>query len=85
MQTASSNQQKLTLPLLSHGDCIDLFKSKTGGVILDISVKELLCDGGERGKNSCNGDSGGPFVGREDAVGPFTLIGVVSGGYKICG
>ena len=85
VQTASSNQQKLTTPLLSNGDCIDLFKSKTGGVVLDISVGEHLCAGGERGKDSCNGDSGGPLVGREDSVGPFTLIGVVSGGAKRCG
>ena len=84
-QTASSNQQKLITPLLSNGDCIDLFKSKTGGVVLDISIGEHLCAGGERGKDSCNGDSGGPLVGREDSVGPFTLIGVVSGGAKRCG
>ena len=85
LQTASSNQQKLTTPLLTNRECIDLFKSKTGGVVVDISVEEHLCAGGERGKDSCNGDSGGPLVGREDAVGPLTLIGVVSGGARRCG
>merc|ERR1711862_217236 len=84
-QTASSIQQKLATPLLSNGECIDLFKSKFGGVVLDISVEEHLCAGGERGKDSCNGDSGGPLVGREDAAGPLTLIGVVSGGARRCG
>ena len=84
-QVASSDQQKLTTPLLSNEDCIESFKTNTGGVVLDISIKEHLCAGGVPGKDSCNGDSGGPLIGREDSVTPLTLIGVVSGGARRCG
>ena len=84
-QTASSIQQKLYTPLLSNEKCIELFRDRTGGIVLDISIKEHLCAGGERGKDNCYGDSGGPLVGRDTSLEPLTLIGVVSGGSRRCG
>ena len=84
-QTAASDQQKLATPLLSNEKCIEIFRDRSGGVVLDISIEEHLCAGGERGKDSCNGDSGGPLVGRDTSLEPLTLIGVVSGGSRRCG
>ena len=85
LQTPSSDQQKLTTPLLTNQECIELFKTYSGGVVLEISVEKHLCAGGERGKDSCNGDSGGPLLGRKQSLDPLTLIGVVSGGSRTCG
>ena len=85
LQTPSADQQKLTTPLLSNKECIELFKRTQRGVVLEISVEKHLCAGGEIGKDSCNGDSGGPLVGREQPLDHFTLIGLVSGGAKTCG
>ena len=84
-QTASSIQQKLYTPLLSNEECIELFRDRTGGKVLDISIENHLCAGGERGKDNCYGDSGGPLVGRDTSLEPLTLIGVVSGGSRTCG
>jgi len=48
-----------------------------------------MCAGGQRGKDSCNGDSGGPLArpetGQPGGDGHYTLVGVVSFGTKLCG
>ena len=84
-QTQSSDQQKLTTPLLSNNECIELFKNISGGVVFDVSIEAHLCAGGVQGEDSCNGDSGGPLLGRELPDDPYTLIGLVSGGTRRCG
>ena len=44
-----------------------------------------LCAGGEDGKDSYKGDSGGPLMARRTRLDPWQLVGVVSGGTKRCG
>ena len=44
-----------------------------------------LCAGGEKGKDSCNGDSGGPMMCRFSDGEKFKLCGIVSYGTKYCG
>ena len=83
-QTASSDQQKLTTPLLSNNECIDLLK-RLANVTFEISVEKHLCAGGVLGEDSCLGDAGGPLLGRERPDDPFTLIGVMSSGTSRCG
>merc|ERR1712079_677431 len=46
-----------------------------------------ICAGGEEGKDSCNGDSGGPLMVKEKEFGFFSTvyqIGLVSSGTKYC-
>jgi len=79
-------QQKLELPLVNNAKCGDIYSELFGfNLRNDIRVKEHLCAGGERGKDSCKGDSGGPLVGRQSEVQPWELVGVVSAGTKVCG
>jgi len=79
-------QQKLNLPVVSNKDCGDkyssLFRKNVGG---DIKLEEHLCAGGEKDKDSCKGDSGGPLIGRDGDDQPFQLVGIVSAGTKRCG
>ena len=51
----------------------------------DIRQREHICAGGELGKDSCKGDSGGPLIGRNGEVSPYVLVGVVAAGTKTCG
>ena len=44
-----------------------------------------LCAGGELGKDSCRGDSGGPLLIQKEADMPWYVIGIVSFGSKECG
>ncbi len=44
-----------------------------------------FCAGGETGKDSCNGDSGGPAVVQQFAGSQMIQVGVVSFGSSVCG
>ena len=56
-----------------------------------IDPATQICAGGELGKDSCNGDSGGGLFWREgdledpDSSQPWHLIGIVSFGSRSCG
>lgn len=51
----------------------------------NIDSEKQICAGGEKGKDSCKGDSGGPLITRKSISDPMYLIGVVSFGTRICG
>jgi len=85
---ASKVQQMLALPVLSTEECQEKWNN-----FLDLEETQI-CAGGEVGKDSCKGDSGGPLYmsrvtssGRAvlDGLDPFYLVGVVSFGSKVCG
>jgi len=83
---SSAKQQYLKVPAVSNSDCLRQYKDVlkhdlTGNIMLE----QHLCAGGEEGKDSCKGDSGGPLIAREDDISPWLLIGVVSGGTSRCG
>lgn len=59
------------LEVLSYDQC----QEKLGSGALS---PDMLCAGGEEGRDSCGGDSGGPLIVAEDNT--FTLMGVVSWG-----
>jgi len=79
------NSKKLLmvqLPIIKNSEC-----SKK---ITAYTIKSnQLCAGGDKGKDSCNGDSGGPLFLMEresfDAPMRYTVIGVVSYGANDCG
>ena len=47
-----------------------------------IDFSNVICTGGPAGKDSCNGDSGGPIIYR-NASGAWWLIGVLSKGSEL--
>lgn len=77
---ASPVKLKLKVPVVAETQCSSRFR--TAGV--RISDKQL-CAGGERGRDSCNGDSGGPLMNtfRND-TGQWYIEGIVSFGAR-CG
>jgi len=85
---AEEFQQQLQVPILSTAQCTDKFKGRF------TPDKTQICAGGQLGKDSCKGDSGGPlymkqvtYSGRpiSDDFEPTYLMGVVSFGSRRCG
>jgi len=64
--------------------CTEIYKEK-GGVL----TEKQICAGGQKGKDSCVGDSGSGLMrgrpDRERAADRWDLIGVVSFGPRLCG
>ncbi|XP_034938681.1 CLIP domain-containing serine protease 2-like [Chelonus insularis] len=74
---------KLALPISDRQACLERYGSAS--VFLGDSQ---LCAGGQRGKDSCRGDSGGPLMAVEstrDGFKRWTTVGVVSFGPSPCG
>ena len=82
----SARQQQLALPVVSNQHCADKYSELfRRDVSADIRIGEHICAGGEDGKDSCRGDSGGPLIGRDGDDNPYILVGVVSTGTTTCG
>lgn len=83
-ETKSASRYKMFLDIPGwHNDrCKDAFSA----VSVDI-IETQLCAGGEKGKDSCRGDSGGPLMKLEQINGTFAwfLRGIVSFGTEKCG
>ncbi|KAF4036776.1 Trypsin [Phytophthora infestans] len=75
-KTNSSTLQAVDVEIVTNRKCSDSFKTYNYSQVIDDSV---ICAGNGDGKDSCNGDSGGPLL--VDRV----LVGVVSSGYEECG
>jgi len=91
--TGSRLLQKLRVPILSSATCRAAWTAK--GKKPRAPSKNQVCAGGERGKSSCKGDSGGGLFiqnpkgdnsefGHKDSA-PYYLLGIVSLGSKFCG
>ncbi|CAG7834221.1 unnamed protein product [Allacma fusca] len=82
----SSVLQKVNIPALTEQDCNSIFDSHR---MARIDHNSQFCAGGESGRDSCKGDSGGPlmanvFNGRAGSSRTWQF-GVVSYGPKECG
>ncbi|XP_056631648.1 uncharacterized protein LOC130441829 [Diorhabda sublineata] len=76
----SSKKLKVEIPIAQRRQCTTAFSS--AGINLENSQ---ICAGGERGKDSCSGDSGGPLMKTvKGDVSTWYLEGIVSFGAK-CG
>jgi len=79
---ANTALQKLKIPVLSTSVCSRKFQKGFQ------PEESQICAGGENGKDSCKGDSGGPLYYKTPKDGdshPWYLLGVVSFGASECG
>ncbi|KAL6425433.1 hypothetical protein ACFW04_009546 [Cataglyphis niger] len=82
-RSASNVKLKLSLPLADKDQCDQTYSN--AGVQLGYGQ---ICAGGQKGKDSCRGDSGGPLMSVEriaDGTGRWAAVGVVSFGPSPCG
>lgn len=82
-RSSSNVKLKLALPLVSQDQCDQTYSN--AGVRLGFGQ---ICAGGQRGKDSCRGDSGGPLMALEsfrNGTGKWFAVGVVSFGPSPCG
>lgn len=77
-RTSSTTKLQLRVPIWENDNCSDVFRPFS----LDIAPTQL-CAGGQKGKDSCRGDSGGPLMWFR--VKEWYLVGVVSFGLEKCG
>ncbi|XP_063592720.1 phenoloxidase-activating factor 3-like [Penaeus indicus] len=74
----SERLQHLILPFAEKQKCNEVYKGRL--------VAEQICMGGEAGKDSCRGDSGGPLIVKAGSIGEISMqIGIVSYGPTSCG
>merc|ERR1712136_661304 len=81
----ANDLQKLEVKRVSNQKCRAVHGDSKEIAITEPS--QNLCAGGEEGKDSCAGDSGGPLMLTQDRMGRknHTLVGLVSWGPKFCG
>ena len=75
---APDTLQEVDVFSISNNECKKTWKG-------DRITPERLCTHNTDNSGACRGDSGGPLVSKNPATGVHTMVGVVSGGSKICG
>jgi secreted trypsin-like serine protease len=72
--------QIVKVPIMSNEECKRMYKTARQKIILRDTI---LCAGyAIGGKDSCEGDSGGPLAVRDEPGSKWTLAGIVSNGVK---
>lgn len=74
---------QVNVPYVDNGRCNEAYQG------LGVRIGDgQMCAGGEQGKDSCTGDSGGPLMQQEtypDGQRRWSSVGVVSYGPRLCG
>ncbi|GIY51279.1 serine protease filzig [Caerostris extrusa] len=71
--------QEVQVPIMSNADCVEMFKDAGHTKLIKPT---FLCAGYKSGgKDSCEGDSGGPLMVERD-TGQWVLAGTVSHGIR---
>ena len=73
----SPTLKKVNVTVVGNTECASAFAD------LSAITDQMLC-AGDPGKDSCNGDSGGPLICRMDNGYQYQLCGIVSFGHKHC-
>jgi len=81
-KAGTSVQQQLDVPFLDWEECNEKANFPPGW---KVNRETLMCAGGQKGEDSCNGDSGGPLISRDSIDDPWFQVGVVSFGARECG
>jgi secreted trypsin-like serine protease len=72
--------QIVNVPILSNEECERMYKTARQKIVFRDTI---LCAGyAIGGKDSCEGDSGGPLAVRDGPESKWTLAGIVSNGVK---
>ena len=71
---------EVRLPGVSQQVCAGILRSKGAAI-----TSRQICAGGEPGRDSCGGDSGGPLMVPTTTGPPYSLVGIVSFGAVRCG
>lgn len=71
---------KLRIPFVDHENCTKAYHAQ----YLRLGMGQV-CAGGERGKDSCPGDSGGALMNFDRTILRWVLSGIVSLGLELCG
>lgn len=73
--------QWVAVTIVPSVGCAKTFAERTGTQL----GPGQICAGGQKGRDSCEGDSGGPLMRGEDEFQRYFLLGVVSFGARRCG
>jgi secreted trypsin-like serine protease len=71
----SDTKKSIHLPLWPKDDCQKIYRN-------DVIPKLAICAGGQKGIDTCRGDSGGPLTAKRKYI---ELLGVTSLGPTTCG
>ncbi|XP_037093168.1 CLIP domain-containing serine protease 14D-like [Pollicipes pollicipes] len=79
---SSSVLLEVTLPGVDQQSCAATIRNLQGNL-----GPQQLCAGGQQGRDSCGGDSGGPLMlaDRFSRGPPYSLVGIISFGNRFCG
>lgn len=80
-QSFSAIKQKLKVPIVDLQVCQDKYGARGAKV-----NNKMVCAGGEKNKDSCKGDSGGPLITQTGVDSEqYYIEGIVSYGHIECG
>ncbi|CAG0888903.1 unnamed protein product [Darwinula stevensoni] len=85
VKESSSTLQEVEVPLVNLASCSTAYSQMAGAVVkIPDGIKDSMLCAGEKGKDSCQGDSGGALLYEDPKSSRFMVVGISSFGYG-CG